>query len=53
MRQTATVVMLHAKQSEVLTDRTAGLTPLLPIYTSWFGPLESGMTHRTSSLLHD
>lgn len=30
VRQTPTVVMLHAKQSEVITDRTAGLAPPPP-----------------------
>lgn len=46
MSLTATVVKLHAKQSEVISDRTAGLAPLLPSYTSQFGPLDkSRMIH--------
>lgn len=35
MTQTADVVMLRAMQSEVITDRTAGLAPIV----SRFGPL--------------
>lgn len=41
MTEAATVVVLHAIQCEVITERTAGLTPtLLPSSRSWYGPLQ-------------